>query len=127
MMVNKSAGTIIGLSSAVLSLIALILYICNGISNVGVVIGLIIVIVAYVLYAFVTVRYIEILPLLATVFITFSLGEYTVDSIANFMDYFNGITMFQSGGSIQVIFAIIGIIASSLILSVIANFMKRAN
>ena len=124
---NKSVGSIIGLLSAALALIALILYIFSGISNIGVMIGLLIVIISYVLYAFVDVKYMEVLPLLATIFITYSLGKYAVDSIANFMDYFNGITMFQSGGSIQVIFAIIGFMTISLILSIVGNFMKRAN
>ena len=46
---NKSVGSIIGLLSAALALIALILYIFSGISNIGVMIGLLIVIISYVL------------------------------------------------------------------------------
>ena len=124
-MAKKSVGAIMGLLSAALALVALILYIINGASNIGVVCGLAAVTVSYLAYAFVPNKYLELLPLLANICITFSLGKFTVDCIANFMDYFNGITMFQSGGSIQAIFAIIGIMVASLILSVISNFMKR--
>lgn len=124
-MKNKSIGVLIGLLTGMLAFVALILYIVNGASDAGVVFGLLITIAAYGLYGFISNEYLDILPTIATICITLALGKFLVDSIANFMDYFNGITMFQSGGSIELIFTIIGFLTVSLVLSLITGFMRR--
>lgn len=70
-------------------------------------------------------RFADPLNLLAVVFLGLAFSTYLIASIPTFLDYFNGITMFNSTGGIQLVAAILAVMGASALAYIVSCFMKR--
>lgn len=125
MMKNKTVGSILDLAAAVLALIALAVYMVNGAGNVLVTFCVVLSLVCGVVYFVVDHPVADVGNLLGVVFIAIAMCNYLVDSIPSFLDYFNGITMFQSGGGMGTIVTLLVLMGISALVYIISCFMKR--
>lgn len=126
-MKNKTIGAYIDLVATVLGLAAMVIYLAmGGGSNFSVTLFLVLALVCGAAYFFVDHPAVDALGVLALVFTTIALCKYLIDSIAFFMDFFNGITMFGSSGSIEVIISILALMGISALGHIAAGFLKRS-
>lgn len=124
-MKNKSIGAYMNLVAAGLVLAALAVYVINGAANLTVTACAALSLVCGLAYVFVNHPVVDVCNLASVVLVTVALCQYAVDSIANFLDYFNGITMFQSGGSIESIVLTMVLMGVSLLVFLVSCFLKR--
>ncbi len=117
-------GSKLDLAAAVLSLCALVLCAVAGASS-AVLLYLALAAGCGVLYVLLASRFADPLNLLAVVFLGLAFSTYLIASIPTFLDYFNGITMFNSTGGIQLVAAILAVMGASALAYIVSCFMKR--
>ena len=105
-------GSKLDLAAAVLSLCALVLCAVAGASS-AVLLYLALAAGCGALYVLLASRFADPLNLLAVVFLGLAFSTYLIASIPTFLDYFNGITMFNSTGGIQLVAAILAVMGAS--------------
>lgn len=120
----KTIGSKVNLAAAVLALAALVLCAMARTSTM-VLIYLALALVCGVLYVLVDNKYADALNLLGVVFMGFAFSNYLIASIPTFLDFFNGITMFNSSGGIQMVVAILVVMGVSTLAYIVSCFMKR--
>ena len=76
-------------------------------------------------YSLVPSDWVDILNLVAVVFIVVAILEFIVSSIATLTDVLSGITMFGSSGGIEYIAITLVLGAISLVVELVSCFMKR--
>lgn len=76
-------------------------------------------------YSLVPSDWVDILNLVAVVFIVVAILEFIVSSIATLADVLSGITMFGSSGGIEYIAITLVLGAISLVVELVSCFMKR--
>ena len=117
-------GSKLDLAAAVLSLCALVLCAVAGASS-AVLLYLALAAGCGALYGLLASRFADPLNLLAVVFLGLAFSTYLIASIPTFLDYFNGITMFNSTGGIQLVAAILAVMGASALAYIVSCFMKR--
>ncbi len=117
-------GSKLDLAAAVLSLCALVLCAVAGASS-AVLLYLALAAGCGALYVLLASRFADPLNLLAVVFLGLAFSTYLIASIPTFLDYFNGITMFNSTGGIQLVAAILAVMGASALAYIVSCFMKR--
>lgn len=120
----QTIGSKIDLAAVVLSLAALVLCAVAGTSAM-VLVYLALALVCGVLYVMIAHKYADALNLLSVVFMGLALSNYLIASIPTFLDYFNGITMFNSTGGIQMVTAVLVVMGVSALAYIVSCFMKR--
>lgn len=120
----KTIGSKLALAAAVLALAALVLCVVAGTSTM-VLIYLALALACGVLYVLIENRFADALDLLGVVFMGFTFSNYLIASIPTFLDFFNGITMFNSSGGIQMVVAILAVMGVSTLAYIVSCFMKR--
>lgn len=119
-----TTGSKIDLAAAALSLCALVLCIAAGASS-AVLVYLALAAGCGALYVLIANQFADALNLLAVVFLGLAFSTYLIASIPTFLDYFNGITMFNSTGGIQLVAAILAAMGASALAYIVSCFMKR--
>lgn len=120
----QTIGSKIDLAAVVLSLAALVLCAVARTSAM-VLVYLTLALVCGVLYVMIAHKYADALNLLSVVFMGLALSNYLIASIPTFLDYFNGITMFNSTGGIQMVTAVLVVMGVSALAYIVSCFMKR--
>ncbi len=120
----KTIGSKIDLAAAVLALAALVLCAIASASSM-VLIYLVLALACGVLYVLIENKFADALNLVAVAFMGLAFSSYLVASIPTFLDFFNGITMFNSSGGIQMVVAIVVVMGVSTLTYIISCFMKR--
>ncbi len=120
----KTIGSKIDLAAAVLALAALVLCVIASASAM-VLIYLALALACGALYVLIENKFADALNLLGVVFMGFAFSSYLIASIPTFLDFFNGITMFNSSGGIQMVVAILVVMGVSTLTYIISCFMKR--
>jgi len=120
----KTIGSKIDLAAAVLALAALVLCVIASASAM-VLIYLALALACGALYVLIDNKFADALNLLGVVFMGFAFSNYLIASIPTFLDFFNGITMFNSSGGIQMVVAILVVMGVSTLAYIVSCFMKR--
>lgn len=120
----KTIGGKIDLAAAVLALAALVLCVIAG-APAMVLVYLALALVCGALYVLIENRFADALNLLGVVFMGFAFSNYLIASIPTFLDYFNGITMFNSSGGIQMVVAVLVVMGVSTLAYIVSCFMRR--
>lgn len=125
----QTAGSWLSLVSGALSLVTGIYYaVAAGAANnftATVLVCFLLGAVCALAYSLVPSDWVDILNLVAVIFIVVAILEFIVSSIATLADVLSGITMFGSSGGIQyiAITLVLGLIA--LVVELVSCFMKR--
>lgn len=125
----QTAGSWLSLVSGALSLVMGIYYaVAAGAANnftATVLVCFLLGAVCALAYSLVPSDWVDILNLVAVIFIVVAILEFIVSSIATLADVLSGITMFGSSGGIQyiAITLVLGLIA--LVVELVSCFMKR--
>lgn len=126
-MKNKTIGAYVDLAATVLALVALVLYLtAAGAANLSVTVFLVLALACGAVYFFVDHPAVDALGVLALVFTAIALCKYLIDSIAVFLDFFNGITMFGSEGGIEIIIFILTLLGISSAGHIASGFLTRS-
>ena len=125
-MKNKTIGCYLSLAGAVLALAALIVYFLNGAGNTLVIVCTVLAVACGGVYFAVSHPAAEVCSILGVVFVAISLFRYIVDSIPTLLDYFNGISMFQSGGGITTVVTLSALMGVSALAFILSSFMKHS-
>ena len=120
----KTIGSKLNLAAAVLALAALVLCVVASASTM-VLLYLALALACGVLYVLIDNKFADALNLLGVVFMGFAFSNYLIASIPTFLDFFNGITMFNSSGGIQMVVAILAVMGVSTLAYIVSCFMKR--
>ena len=121
----KTIGSKLALAAAVLALAALVLCVMASASTM-VLIYLALALACGVLYVLIENKFADALDLLGVVFMGFAFSNYLIASIPTFLDFFNGITMFNSSGGIQMVAAILAVMGASTLAYIVSCFMRRS-
>lgn len=121
----NTIGSKIDLAAAALSLAALVLCIVASASTM-VLLYLALALGCGVLYVLIPSKFADVLNLLGVVFVGFAFSNYLIASIPTFLDFFNGITMFNSTGGIQMVVAVLVVMGVSALAYIVSCFMKRS-
>lgn len=121
----NTIGSKIDLAAAVLSLAALVLCVAAG-ASATVLLYLALALGCGVLYVLIPSKFADAFNLLGVVFVGLAFSNYLIASIPTFLDFFNGITMFNSTGGIQMVVAILVVMGVSALAYIVSCFMKRS-
>lgn len=120
----RTIGSKIDLAATVLSLAALVLCLVAGAST-AVLLYLALAVGCGALYVLLANKFADVLNLLAVVFLGLAFSTYLIASIPTFLDFFNGITMFNSTGGIQMVVAVLVVMCVSALAHIVSCFMRR--
>lgn len=130
---RKSAGEYLAAVAALMELVTLVYY-CSYANSMGavdgkVVIFIILAVISNLVYFFVDVESvldIGIVEIAASVFTTFAIAYFFLNSWSNLADLLNGIQIFSGGkGSLSSIIAILVLLLIADVAEIIACFMKK--
>jgi len=120
----KTLGSKMDIAAAVLALAALVLCVIASASSM-VLLYLVLALACGVLYVLIENKFAEALNLFAVAFMGLAFSHYLIANIPTFLDFFNGITMFNSSGGIQMVVAILVVMGVSALAYIVSCFMKR--
>ena len=127
---KKSLTCYVSLAAAVLLVVAAVFYGVNGsaVNNFApMVAGYMVAAVALnVVFALVDVKWTDFANLVAVPFIAAAIAQVLINSINTFADVFSGITMFNSQGGVEWIFATAGMLVVALLAEIVSCFMAKS-
>ncbi len=126
---KKSLTCYISLAAAVLLVVCAVFYGVNGsaVNNFSPVVAGCVVAAAALdaVFALVDVKWADLGNLVAVPFTAAAFAQVLISSINTFADVFSGITMFNSQGGVEWIFATVGMLVVALVCEIVSCFMSR--
>ncbi len=127
---KKSLTCYISLAAAVLLVVCAVFYGVNGsaVNNFAPVVAgyMVAAAVLNVVFALVDVKWADFGNLVAVPFIAAAIAQVLINGINTFANVFAGITMFNSQGGVEWIFATVGMLAVALLADIVSCFMAKS-
>ncbi|MDO4849592.1 MAG: hypothetical protein Q4B45_07475 [Coriobacteriia bacterium] len=126
---KKSLTCYISLVASVLLIVAGVYYVANGtaVDNFNpVVVGCLAAAVVFdAVFVFVDTKWFDLGNLAAVPCVAAAIAQVLINSINTFADVFSGITMFNSKGGVEWIFATVGMLVVALLAEIVSCFISR--